>query len=174
MIDRKTLIKEIKKVALLKGDFVLRSGQHSSVYFDKYLFESNPQLLQTICFYLKPLIPSDTQVLAGLNMGGIPLAVALSLETNIPSVFVRKKAKDYGTKKITEGCSIKDKKVCVIEDVITTGGQVVESVQNIRKDKAIVEQVICVINRGSIEAVDRLKKKANLNLNSLLTWDDFQ
>ena len=80
----------------LTGTFKLRSGQVSNQYFDKYLFESNPALLE-IAKQLKELIPPETEVLAGLEMGGIPVATALSLQTGIPVVFVRKEAKKYGT-----------------------------------------------------------------------------
>ena len=173
-MDKETLFNEIKKTALLKGHFILRSGQSATEYFDKYLFESSPALLKTIVHHLKKLIPSDTEILAGLEMGGIPLAVALSLESNIPCVFVRKKAKEYGTKKITEGCSIHNKKVCVVEDVITTGGQVIESTQLMREEGALIKNVICVIHRsGNKNGKDSLEKlqKMDLKLDSLFTWN---
>ena len=150
-MEKETLAREIKKVALLNGHFILRSGQHSTEYFDKYLFESSPVLLQEIVRHLRKLIPPDTEILAGLEMGGIPLVVALSLKVNLPCVFVRKKAKEYGTKKITEGCSIQNKKVCVVEDVITTGGQVIASTQAMRAEGALIHNVICVIYRGEPE-----------------------
>ena len=157
---------EIKKKAFLKGNFILRSGASSDYYFDKYAFESDPHILRIICSYLKKQIPPHTEILAGLEMGGIPLAVGLSFQTGLPVVFVRKKAKEYGTKKITEGCSIKNKKVCVIEDVISTGGQVMESVLSMRKEGAIIENIICVIHRQSLDSVKNLKH-AQLQLYSL-------
>lgn len=171
-MSKEELIREIKKVALLKGDFVLRSGQRATEYFDKYLFESQPTLMKAICFHLRPLIPSDTEILAGLIMGGIPLATCLSLETGLPCVFVRKKAKEYGTKKITEGCSIKNKKVCIVEDVMTTGGQVITSAADLRKEGATVEHMICVIHRGTKESIDNIQK-AGLRLSTLFTAADF-
>ena len=76
------------------------------------------------------------------------MATALSLETGLPVVFVRKQAKDYGTCKFAEGVDIKGKKLCVIEDVITTGGQVVESTQALRNEGAVIDQVLCVILRA--------------------------
>ncbi len=169
-MDKTTLFEEIQKTSLLKGHFVLRSGQHSTEYFNKYLFESSPVLLSAIAEHLKTLIPSDTQVLAGLEMGGIPLAVALSLTTELPVVFVRKKAKEYGTKKITEGCSIQNQKVCIVEDVITTGGQVIKSAQSMREEGALIENVICVIHRGGSDSLEKLQE-AHLKLHPLFKWN---
>ncbi len=171
-MDKEKLLSEIKNKALLKGQFQLRSGQISSEYFDKYLFESQPQLLQALCFHMKELIPPSTEVLAGLVMGGIPIAVTLSLETGLPSVFVRKEAKTYGTKKITEGCSIRNKKVCVIEDVITTGGQVIKSSLQMREEGALITDVVCVIHRGNKDSIEKLKQ-TDLNLHALFHADDF-
>jgi len=122
-----TLANEIYKTAHLTGSFKLRSGKVSNDYFDKYLFESNPILLKEIAEHLSRLIPEGTEVLAGLEMGGIPIATALSLKTGIPVAFVRKKAKEYGTCKLAEGIEIQGKNVCIIEDVATTGGQILLS-----------------------------------------------
>jgi orotate phosphoribosyltransferase len=146
-MTRKDLASCIFKTSYLRGEFKLRSGQKSNEYFDKYRFESDPELLREIAKKLTPLIPSKTQVLAGLEMGGIPIATALSLESGIPICFVRKAAKEYGTMKLAEGADIQGKKVCVIEDVITTGGQVIESVELLRKSGAEISDVLCVIDR---------------------------
>lgn len=89
-MTKEELASEISKTSKLYGEFKLRSGQVSNEYFDKYLFESNPILLNEITEHLIKLIPRDTEILAGLEMGGIPIATALSLRLNIPSVFVRK------------------------------------------------------------------------------------
>ena len=165
-MEQQDLFNKIRQTALLKGHFVLRSGQTTKEYFDKYLFESSPTLLKEIVFYLKKLVPPHTAVLAGLEMGGIPLATALSLETSLPLVFVRKKAKKYGTKKVTEGCSIKGKKVCIVEDVVTTGGQVLMSAQDIKKEGGLIQHAICVIHRGqSLTAFE----KAGITLNPLFS-----
>lgn len=142
------LAKKIYETCHLTGTFLLRSGQTSHEYFDKYRFEAQPALLKEIARQLAPLVPKDTQALAGLEMGGIPIATALSLETGIPVVFVRKEVKDYGTCQFAEGLSIKGLRLCLIEDVITTGGQVVLSTQDLRKEGALVKKVLCVIHRG--------------------------
>ncbi|MGO4348148.1 orotate phosphoribosyltransferase [Paenibacillus sp. MCAF9] len=144
---REQLAKAIYEAAYLEGEFKLRSGQTSNHYFDKYLFESNPKLLAEIAEKLAPFVPSDTEVLAGLEMGGIPIATALSLKTGIPAAFVRKEAKKYGTCKLAEGVDIAGKKVCIIEDVVTTGGQILISTDDLRKYGAEIKSVMSVIER---------------------------
>lgn len=146
-MDRQELAARIYEVSHLTGTFTLRSGQVSNEYFDKYLFESDPELLDEIGNQLLKLIPEGTEVLAGLEMGGIPLATILSAKTGIPAVFVRKKAKDYGTCKLAEGTGIAGKRLCIVEDVVTTGGQIVLSAKELRDFGAIAEKVICVIER---------------------------
>jgi orotate phosphoribosyltransferase len=148
-MTKSDLARKIYEVAHLTGTFKLRSGQTSNEYFDKYRFEARPDLLKEIAKHLAPLIPEGTEVLAGLEMGGIPIATALSLETGLPCAFVRKEAKDYGTCLFAEGAPIEGKRVCVIEDVITTGGQVIISTKDLRSVGAKVENVLCVIHRGS-------------------------
>lgn len=149
-MNKETLAAEIQRIALLKGEFLLRSGQKSDFYFDKYRFESQPQLLKAIAKHMVSLIPKDTEILAGLEMGGIPIATALAMEANLPVVFVRKKAKDYGTCKFAEGLeSLKDKKICMIEDVVTTGGQVLLSAKDLRSEGSLITGVLCVIQRNT-------------------------
>lgn len=166
------LAKEVYKISYLRGEFKLRSGQVSNEYFDKYRFESQPRLLAAIANEMKSLIPAGTEILAGLEMGGIPVATALSLATGIPVVFVRKKAKDYGTCRFAEGIDIRNKKICVIEDVITTGGQVVLSTQDLRSDGAIIDTVLCVIHRG--QNPQPQLQEIGLNLKSLFTMDQLK
>lgn len=166
------LAQKIYNVAHLTGEFKLRSGQISHEYFDKYKFESQPNLLIQIARQMAPLIPTDTEVLAGLEMGGIPVATALSLETGIPVSFVRKKAKDYGTCLFAEGATVENKRVCIIEDVITSGGQVILSAADLRSVKAQINTVLCVINRGGEEAVQKLKA-IDLQVKSLFVRGDF-
>ncbi len=147
-MTREELAKKIYQVSYLQGEFKLRSGTISSEYFDKYRFESQPLILAAIAEQMAPLIPVGTQALAGLELGGVPIATALSLKTGLPVTFVRKKAKDYGTCQFAEGLEIKDRKVCIIEDVITTGGQVCISTKDLRSLGAQIESVLCVIYRG--------------------------
>ena len=171
-MDRKELATKIYNVSHLTGSFTLRSGQVSSEYFDKYLFESDPALLEEIGKHMAKLVPEDTEVLAGLELGGVPIAAAISIKTGLPAVFVRKKAKEYGTCKLAEGMDVAGKKLCIIEDVITTGGQVVLSTNDLKDYGAIVEHVLCVIERDA-KSHDVLGKEG-LVLHSLFTMDELK
>ena len=171
-MTKQELAKKIYEVAHLTGEFKLRSGQTSNEYFDKYRFEARPEILREIAKHMVPLIPPGTEVLAGLEMGGIPIATALSLETGLPCVFVRKEAKAYGTCKFAEGLEITGKNVCIIEDVITTGGQVVLSTADIRSLGAKVQDVLCVIHRGPTFPEPKLIE-VGLNLRPLFIKSDF-
>lgn len=166
-MNRDQLAKTIYDTCNIKGVFKLRSGQTSNEYFDKYQLEARPELLKAIGDGMAELLPVDTRVLAGLEMGGIPVASAISLETSLPCVFVRKKAKEYGTCKIAEGVPFKGLKVTIIEDVVTTGGAIMDGVKALRDEGALVDTVICVIDReqGGAEKL----KQINLTLKPLFT-----
>ncbi len=146
-MNRTELAAAIYRTSHITGQFTLRSGQISSEYFDKYLFEADPVLLAAIAQQMQPLVPQATQVLAGLETGGIPLATALSLRSGLPQLFVRKQAKTYGTCKLAEGPPFAGQNICVIEDVVTTGGQILLSVEELRKAGARIDTVLCVILR---------------------------
>jgi len=169
-MSREDLARDIHRVAHLTGTFTLRSGRTATEYFDKYRFEADPRLLQRVAEALVELVPPETEVLAGLEMGGIPIATALSRETGLPAAFVRKKAKEYGTMRLAEGAEVEGRRVLVVEDVVTSGGQVVISSGDLREHGAIVDTVVCVIDRqgGGAEAL----AEAGLTLRPLLTRDD--
>jgi orotate phosphoribosyltransferase len=133
--------------ARLTGELRLRSGATSSEYFDKYLFESDPRLLREIAEELVGLLPAGVELLAGLELGGVPLAVALSQMSGLPSVFVRKAAKTYGTCRLAEGGEVAGHRIAVIEDVVTSGGQMIESCRELRDREADIAVVVCVIDR---------------------------
>ena len=142
------IAKKIYEISHITGTFTLRSGQVSNEYFDKYLFEAQPKVLAAIAGEMTLLIPEKTEVLAGLEMGGIPLATAISLQTGLPAAFVRKKAKDYGTCKLAEGTDTNGKRVLIIEDVVTTGGAIINGVRELRAKGAIIDTVVCAIQRS--------------------------
>lgn len=155
MTDRGALARRIFEVSHLTGTFTLRSGAVSEEYFDKYLFESDPALLRTIAEALGAMVPRGTEALAGLELGGVPLAVMVSQATGIPTLFVRKEAKRYGTCRLAEGGELDGRRVTVVEDVVTSGGQVVTSCADLRERGAVVEHALCVIDReaGGPEAL---------------------
>ena len=141
------LAKQIRTVSYLTGEFTLRSGNISNFYWDKYRFESNPTLLTAIAKEMATLLPSECDGLAGLELGGIPLATALSLQTGLPCFYVRKEAKTYGTCNLIEGGTKEGSKLVVIEDVITTAGQVCTSIEQIRAAGYTAERVVAAIDR---------------------------
>ncbi len=157
----------MNEVAQLTGEFTLRSGQTATTYFDKYQFEADPVLLAAVAEHLAERIPPDTDLLAGLELGGVPIATALSLHTGLPAVFVRKQAKPYGTAKLAEGPDIDGRRLLVVEDVITTGGQVVLSTNDLRERGAHIERAVCVIDReqGGAENL----AEAGVTLDALFT-----
>jgi orotate phosphoribosyltransferase len=148
-LDRHELAQSIYERTHLTGEFVLRSGVVSTEYFDKYLFESDPALLHAIASALVALVPAGTDVLAGLELGGVPIATVLSQVTGIPAYFVRKEAKTYGTCRLAEGGDLEGRHVTVVEDVVTSGGQVITSCGDLRDRGAIVTDAVCVIDRES-------------------------
>ena len=148
-MDRGELAQAIFERTHLTGEFTLRSGVVSNEYFDKYLFESDPALLRTIAEMLAPLLPPDTEALAGLELGGVPIATMLSQVTGLPALFVRKEAKTYGTCRLAEGGDVDGRRLTVVEDVVTSGGQVVTSCGDLRGRGAVVTHAVCVIDRQS-------------------------
>lgn len=143
------LARDIDQRCRLRGSFQLRSGIVADEYFDKYLFEADPQLLRRITEQMVALIPEDTELLGGLELGGIPLVTMLSQLTGLPSLFIRKTAKPYGTQQLAEGGDPRGRRVVLVEDVITTGGAVVAATEQLRSRGAIVDTVICAIDRSN-------------------------
>lgn len=142
------LARDLDARCRLRGDFVLRSGQRATEYFDKYLFESDPQLLRRVAEQMIERIPPGTEMLGGLELGGIPLATMLSSATGLPSLFIRKRAKEYGTRRLAEGGDPSHRVVLLVEDVITTGGAVRAAADALRSMGAIVTHVVCAIDRS--------------------------
>jgi len=171
-MDLATLAERVSEVAQLSGEFRLRSGLTADTYFDKYQFESDPTLLTAVAERMVDLVPADTEMLAGLELGGVPVATALSIATGIPAVFVRKKAKDYGTAKLAEGPEISGRRLLIVEDVVTTGGQIVLSAQDLRDRGAIIDAAVCAIDReqGGTAAL----AEATIKLTSVFRRSDLE
>jgi len=144
---RSELARAIKERCLLRGQFQLRSGRTSEIYWDKYRFESDPSLLARVAELMVPLLPAAATTLAGLEMGGIPLATAISLRTGMPTLFVRKAAKDYGTCRQIEGGYRAGQHIVLIEDVVTSGGAVCDAIAAARREGLVVTHVACAIDR---------------------------
>lgn len=143
-----TLARDVDACCRLTGEFTLRSGQVASEYFDKYLFESDPGLLARVVDRMVDLVPPGTDLLGGLELGGVPIATMLSARTGLPALFVRKAAKGYGTCKLAEGPDVDGRRVTLVEDVITTGGAVRDATRALRDAGAVVEIVVCAIDRS--------------------------
>ena len=143
-----TLARDVDTCCRLTGEFTLRSGQVASEYFDKYLFEADPALLARVVEQMIDLVPEGTELLGGLELGGVPIATVLSARTRLPALFVRKHAKEYGTCKLAEGPEVSGRRVTLVEDVITTGGAVRDATRALRAAGAVVETVICAIDRS--------------------------
>lgn len=147
MSYRSDLAQQINEVSVIKGNFTLRSGTTTDTYFDKYLFESDPILLRSIAEEMAKHLKPETEILAGLEMGGIPVVTALSQVTGLPAAYIRKKAKEYGTCKYTEGPDLNGKNVTIIEDVVSSGGAILDALTKLRKDQIEPIGVVCVIDR---------------------------
>jgi orotate phosphoribosyltransferase len=169
---RTALARRIYETAHITGDFTLRSGAKSHEYFDKYLFEADPKLLKAIAEAMVPLVPPGVEALAGLEMGGIPLATMLSQFTGLPVLFVRKKAKEYGTCKIAEGGTVRGRKLLLVEDVVTSGGAILDAAKALREEGAELGPVVCVIDRESGGAANLAK--VELRLQPLFTMSELK
>lgn len=144
-----SLIKRVKAISEIRGKFVLRSGAVSDRYFDKYRFESDPVVLSDITKAMVTLIPKGIEVLCGLEMGGIPVATMLSHHSSLPAAFIRKEPKAYGTCKYAEGAELSEKRIVLVEDVVSSGGAIIDAARMLRDDGISVDIALCVIDRES-------------------------
>ena len=164
------LARRIGEVALLRGEFTLRSGRKSNYYLDKYRFETQPDVLAALGRMLADRVTVDTDRIAGAELGAVPLAAAAGMAANKPFVFIRNQKKDYGTAKQIEGVLERGETVMIVEDVLTTGGQVLEAVKTLQDAGARIERIVAVIDRleGARENIER----AGLVFESLFTSKD--
>lgn len=151
------LARRLREVALLEGEFTLRSGRKSRYYLDKYLFETDPQLLRELARRFAAHVTPEIDRIAGAELGGIPLAAATALETGKPFVIVRNSKKaDYGTGKLIEGRLSAGERVLLVEDICTSGGQALEAMKTLEQHGANVAGVVVVIDRqeGGRQAIE--------------------
>jgi orotate phosphoribosyltransferase len=162
------LARRIRMASVLSGNFTLRSGRVSDTYFDKYRFEADPVLLLAIANAMAPLIPSGSDALAGLEMGGIPIVTMLSQVTGLPAAFIRKKRKSYGTCQFAEGASLHDRSFVLVEDVVSSGGALIDTLSMLKADGLWPVSALCVIDRetGGQEALEG----CGLELKALFTY----
>jgi len=169
-VTREELIKRIKETAYLQGDFTLRSGKKSSYYLDKYLFETCPDILKALGEEFAKYVSDDVTLIAGAELGGVALAAAAAMQTAKNWIIIRNSKKDYGTSKLIEGTLEPDDVVLLVEDIATTGGQVLEAAKIITDAGAKVKKIVAVIDRkqGAAENIT----KAGYEFQSILTKDD--
>ncbi len=165
-----SLAERIADVALLRGQFTLRSGRTSTFYLDKYLFSTRPEILRELGPMFAARLPEGTTLLAGAELGGIPLVTAASLASGLPCLFIRNQKKDYGTAKQLEGVVKATDRVVIIEDVATTGGQALEAVKVIRDAGAVVTRIIATIDR--LEGARENIEAAGIAFDALYTVKD--
>ena len=159
-MTREQLAKGLREAAYLEGDFVLRSGRRSRYYLDKYRFETAPGLLgplgQAIADAVREHEPKAAR-LAGPELGAVALAAAASLAGGLPFLIVRSRAKEYGTANRLEGAYEAGECVCLVEDVVTSGGAAIEAVEALRDAGLRVGNAVCVVDReeGGVDALAR-------------------
>jgi len=169
-MDSKTLAARIKQTAYFEGEFTLRSGRKSSYYLDKYMFETQPDILRGLGEMMQVYVTSTTTLIAGAELGGVALAAAAALACDKPFIIIRNAKKDYGTSKMIEGAIKPSDRVLLVEDVVTSGGQVLEAAKVIQACGATVERIVAVIDRmeGARDAIEG----AGFEFNALLTRED--
>jgi orotate phosphoribosyltransferase len=170
-MQNKELVNQLKSCGAIQyGHFVLTSGAVSDYYVDIKKASTDPTVLHTISSYMEPIANENYDIIAGMELGAVPLIVALSLQTKIPFVIVRKQKREHGTGKQIEGIPVANKKVLIVEDVTTSGGSVVTTIKILRENKAIIDTVVTVVDResGAREKIENL----NLRFLPLVTVKD--
>ncbi|MCD6394917.1 MAG: orotate phosphoribosyltransferase [Planctomycetes bacterium] len=164
------LIKRIKETAYLTGEFTLRSGKKSNYYLDKYLFETCPDILEALAEEFSRYVDKDVDIIAGAELGGVALAAATAVKTGKNWLIVRNSKKGYGTGNLVEGKLKAGDSVLLVEDIATTGGQVLEAANIISQAGAKVKRIVCVIDRlqGAAENIT----SAGYDFESILTKED--
>ena len=170
IMTKEALAQRIAQVALLHGEFTLRSGRKSNYYLDKYRFETQPDVLRELGQMFAARIGNHVNRIAGAELGAVSLAAAAALASGKPFVIVRNQKKDYGTSKLVEGVLEDGETVVLVEDVLTTGGQVLEAAKSLEAAGAKIDRIIGVIDRqeGARQAIE----SAGYKFESLFTTDD--
>ncbi|HWO70386.1 MAG TPA: orotate phosphoribosyltransferase [Actinomycetota bacterium] len=150
---RGDLARRLLAASELRGDFVLSSGRRSSVYFDKFRFLTDPALLRELARAVASLLPPGVTLLAAPEGAAMLLVAAVALETGLPIAVVRKERKAYGTRALVEGVVPPGARAALLEDVSTTGGQVLRAARALEAEGARVEAIVLAIDRGGADAL---------------------
>lgn len=169
-MTREELISRIKETAYLEGDFTLRSGKKSKYYLDKYLFETCPDILKALGEEFAKFVSDDVTLIAGAELGGVALAAATAMESGRNWIIVRNSKKEYGTSKMVEGVLKEGDVVLLVEDIATTGGQVIEAAKIIVEAGATVKKIVCTIDRK--QGAEENVTKAGFVFDSIMTKSD--
>jgi orotate phosphoribosyltransferase len=169
-MNRDALSRRIAEVALLRGEFTLRSGRTSNYYMDKYLFETQPDILRELGKLFAEKVTPNVDRIAGAELGAVALAAVTSMECGKPFVIIRNQKKDYGTSKLVEGTLKPGETVMIVEDVLTTGGQVIEAAKTLKDAGAKIERIVAVIDR--LEGARENIESAGYRYESLFTTKD--
>jgi orotate phosphoribosyltransferase len=169
-MNDQALIQRICDAALLRGTFTLRSGRVSNYYLDKYLFETQPDILAELGRRFAERVEDGVNRLAGAELGGIPLVASAAMASGLPCVLERNQKKEYGTAKQLEGKLEDGDKIMIVEDVVTSGGQVLESADVLKQAGAEIIKIVAVIDReeGGRENIE----SAGYRFEALLTKTD--
>lgn len=170
ILSREAVAKRIAEVALLRGEFTLRSGRKSNYYLDKYRFETQPDVLLALGKLFAEHVGPQVDVIAGAELGAVPLAAMAAVFSNKPCLFIRNQKKDYGTAKLVEGQLAAGQTVLIVEDVLTTGGQVLESCKVLTGLGAKIDRIVGVIDR--LEGARENIESAGYQFDSLFTTKD--
>ncbi len=169
-MTREQLARRISEVSLLRGEFTLRSGRKSNYYLDKYLFETHPDVLAELGRMIAERLTPAVERIAGAELGAVALAAATAMASGKPFVIIRNQKKDYGTSKLVEGKLEPGETVMIVEDVLTTGGQVIEAAKTLKDAGAKVEKIVAVIDR--LEGARANIESAGYVYESLFTTKD--
>ena len=169
-MDKQKLAARIKEVAYLEGDFLLRSGKRSKYYMDKYLFETCQDILKALGEEFCKYMSDEVTLVAGAELGGVALAASTAMAANKPWIIVRNSKKDYGTSKMVEGVLKAGDVVLLVEDIATTGGQVLEAAKIITEAGAKVHKIVSVIDRK--QGAEENITAAGFEFDRILTKED--
>jgi orotate phosphoribosyltransferase len=170
-MTRDELISAINQTSVLRGEFTLRSGRKSNYYIDKYRFATRPDVLREIGRLMaQHARDARADRIAGAELGGVPLAAAASLAAELPFVLIRNQKKEYGTAKQMEGDLKDGERVLLVEDVLTTGGQVLEAAKTLSDAGAKVVRIVAVIDR--MEGARQNIEQAGYEMSALVTIKD--